>query len=110
MLPNTVGEMPNLPQIKPEFKTAQVHSDNKNTTLISLGRLYNDNCLALTDKCKMVVYKDNEPVLRATWCNKTGMHLVNLSSLKQLVNSARTLKAAKIAQMHHFTLISRILF
>ena len=35
MLPSTSGEIPNLPQISSEYKTAQVCPENKNATLIS---------------------------------------------------------------------------
>ena len=110
VLPSTIGETPNLPQISPEYKTAQACSDNKNVTLISLGKICNDDCLALPDKHKMVVFKNHEPVLRAARCNQTGICLVNLSNPIKLINATVFQKAAKIVQIDTFILMSRLLF
>ena len=73
MLSNTKGEILNLPYITSKYKTAQVCPENKNAILISLSKLC-DN------KHKIVVFKENKPIMRAARCNKTGTYLVNLSN------------------------------
>ena len=110
MVPTKSGEIPNLPKINSEFKTAQVCPENKNATLISLGKLCDDGCLALTDKDRMIIFKDREPILKASRCNKTGMYLVNMDNPTKLVNLATSSPATRVAQIHNFTSKSRLLF
>jgi len=96
MLPNATGEIPNLPKINNKFKTAQVCSENQNTTLILLGRLCDDNCLALADKHKLIVYKNQEPIIKAARYRRIGMYLVNLNNPINLANSATLTTASKV--------------
>ena len=110
IVPSTEGEILHLPKIKSEYKTAQVCPENKNATLVSLGRLCDDDCLAVTNKHKMVIFKDEQLIMRAARCSKTGMYLVNLSNPLQLLNAATTQGPAKVAQIHNFTSISRLIF
>ena len=110
MMPASKGEIKYLPNINPDFKTAQACPDNVNATLISLGKSCNNDCLALTDKHKIIVCKDEKQIIKASRCNKTGMPLVNLSNPAQLVNVATVTKASRIVQIHNFTSKSRLLF
>jgi len=80
MLPETSGELPNLLQIEIPYKQAQIYSTNKNSTLISLGRLCNRDCLAITDKHKTIMYKQDKPILKVPRYKKTGMYLINLNN------------------------------
>ena len=110
MVPETSGELPNLPSISKKYKTAQICPDNKNATLISMGRLCDDDCMAIMDKHKAVVYKNNTPIIKAPRCLTTGIYLVNLDNPLAMSNAVIKHCSPKIAQIHKFTSLSRLLF
>ena len=56
------GTLPNLPDISDKHKTYQIYSHNNSPALLSLGQLCNDNCLAVYDHKKYIIYKD-KPIL-----------------------------------------------
>ena len=73
--------LPNLPLISKESKTAQLCPDSNNTTLISVGKICDDDCTAVLSKRQCTIYKNKpfEPVLRAKRCPTTGMYVTRLS-------------------------------
>ena len=110
MIPNKQGLLPNLPEISNKCKTVQICPENINATLISLGRLCDDDCTAIMNKHLTVVYKNSSPIIKAPRCPKTGMYLVNLHNPLSLANSAIKHCSPKIIQIHEFTSLSRLKF
>ena len=110
MIPSKKGQLPNLPQLSTHCKTVQICPDNKNATLISLGRLCDDNCTALLDKHRAVVYKNNTPIIRAPRCRQTGMHVMDLNNPLSLANATLKHCSPKVIQIHTFAALSRVKF
>jgi hypothetical protein len=110
MIPDKQGQLPNLPQISNDCKTVQICPQNKNATLLSLGRLCDDNCTAIMNKHLTVVYKDWTPIIKAPRCPKTGMYLVNLNNPLSMSNATIKHSSPKVIQIHNFTSLSRLKF
>ena len=110
MVLSIAGELPNLPQITNEHKVAQICPDNKNATLISLGRLCDDNCTAILNKHIAVVYKDLQPIIKAPRCPKSGMYLVNMNNPLGMLNAVTQHCSPKVVQIHKFTSLNRLKF
>ena len=81
------GQLPNLPQVSNDCKTVQMCPQNKIATLMSLGQLCDDNCMAIMNKHLTVVYKDWTPIIKAPRCPQTGMCLVNLNNPLSMSNA-----------------------
>jgi hypothetical protein len=106
MIPNKQGQLPNLPQVSNECKTIQICPANQNAMLISLGRLCDDDCIAVINKYLTVVYKDSSPIIKAPRCPRMGMYLVNLNNPLLLSNTAIKHCSLKVIQIHEFTSLS----
>ena len=65
--------LPNLPLISKINKIVKICLDSSNTTLLSIGKLYNDNCTAIMWKRECIIYKNKPfiPVLKAKRCSTT---------------------------------------
>ena len=83
------GLLPNLPLTSNQHKTAQTCPDSSNNTLISLGKLCDDDCTALLTKrqCTACKNKPFQPVLKAKRCPTTGMYVTKLSDPLLLANA-----------------------
>ena len=96
------GLLPNLPLISNQHKTAQICPESSNTTLMSVGKLCDDDCTALLTKRQCTVHKNKpfKPVLKAKRCPTTGMHVTKLSDPLLLAN----------ANLQQFIAIERLKF
>ena len=83
------GLLTNLPLISNQHKTAQMCPESSNTTLISVGKLCDDDCTALLAKrlCTVCKNKPFKPVLKAKRCPTTGMYVTKLSDPLLLANA-----------------------
>ena len=114
MTPSHKGILPNLPDISDEHKTCQICSNNNGPALLSLGKLCDDNCLAVCDNKKCIIYKD-KPILRAKRCPTSGMYVTDLNNpLLTQTEINPTLTQTEInllnANLQQFTSIERLKF
>jgi len=102
MMASHQGLLPNLPLISDQNKTAQICPDSTNTTLISVGKLCDDDCTALLTKSQCTIYKNKplKPILKAKRCPTTSMYVTKLSDPLLLNN----------ANLQQFTSIERLKF
>ena len=70
--------IPTLDSISTKNKTCQLCPDNVGTTLVSLEKLCDNDCVAVVDKEKCMIFKGKSTVMKANRCANTGMHVTNL--------------------------------
>ena len=111
------GILPNLPTITTINKTAQVYPDNNNISLISLGKLCDDGYEASINSEKCVVHKNNQEILTAPRCDKTGMYVINLNQPRNhqyhqqhLLNAIPSNQKFKTANIQDFISLERTSF
>ena len=106
MTPSHKGTIPNLPNISTINKTCQTCKDSSGPELLHAGKLCDDNCLAVCDVKKCILYKDNKPVLKSLRCPTTGMHATDINN--PMLTSPKLHLAHANLQQHAST--ERILF
>ena len=104
------GILPNLPSISSTNKTAQICPANNNISLISVGKLCDDNCEARFNKNKCTIYKEDQVILTALRCHRTGIHVINLNEPKQLSNASVANRQHKVVNIHDFIDLDHIKF
>ena len=102
MKPTHSGILPNLPTISTANKQCQISTDQQGPALISIGKLCDDNCIAIADKSKCIVYKE-KPIIKALRCPTTGMYVMDL-------NNPLLLQPMIHANLQQFTSIERMKF
>ena len=79
MLSTHTGLLPNLPTLSNSSKECQICPEQSGPSLLSVGKLCDDNCLAICDKAKCIVYK-KKPIIKALRCPTTGMYVTDLTN------------------------------
>ena len=79
MMPTHCGVLPNLPTVSNSNKICQICQEQSGPSLLSVGKLCDDNCLTACDKHKCIAYK-RKPILKALRCPTTGMHVTDLTN------------------------------
>jgi hypothetical protein len=74
------GKLPLHPSLSDKVTTAHVLDGITNSSLISLGQLCDDNCIAIFTKQKMHVYKDKMCVLSGTRNHRNGLSDIPLAT------------------------------
>jgi hypothetical protein len=74
------GKLPLHPSLSDNATTAHFLDGITNSSLISLGQLCDDNCIAIFTKQKMHVYKDNTCVLSGTHNHTDGLWDIPLAT------------------------------
>ena len=67
------GSLQLHPALSKKASTAHVFDGITNSSLLSLGQLCDDNCIAVLDKNKMQVYKQNTIILSGTRNSNDGL-------------------------------------
>ena len=80
MLPLHTATFKNLLLISNISKQCQICTQHTGPTLLSLGKLCDDDYIVVADKNKCIIYKD-KPVLRAQRCLTTGIYVMDLTNL-----------------------------
>ena len=102
MTPTHVGTLPNLPTISNSSKECQICPEQSGPSLLSIGKLCDDNCLAVCDKSKCIVYK-KKPIIKALRCPTTGMYVTDLTNPLLKENLAHS-------NLQQFTSLERLRF
>ena len=105
MSPSYKGIILNLPDISTHNKTCQVYPSSSRPTLLSLGWLCDDNCLAICNHKKYIVYKD-KPILKAQRCPITGMYVTDLNNPMLQQTKIKLINA----NLQQFTSLERLTF
>ena len=79
---NQSGTLP-IPGLSEIATRAHIYNDLHSLSLLSVGRLCNDDCLVLFDKQHMKVFQNNKEILRGDRNHQDGLWDVNLSTLQQ---------------------------
>ena len=113
-----VGHLPNLPDTSSKGRAAQICPTT--ATLISMGKLCDDGCHAITNKDESIVRRRRKPIMKAIRCKRTGMCAVNLSNPLQekkkmninKLNAALSTqgKENKVINIHNFASLGRLHF
>ena len=80
----------NLALITDYNKTVQICPESANTKLISLGKLYDDDCIVLLTKRACTIYKNClfKLIMKAKRYPTIGIHITRLTNPLLLNNSA----------------------
>ena len=79
-------------------KKAHVLDGITNASLLSIGQLCNDNCVAILDKKKIEIFKDNNPVVTGTRNPTDGLWDIPIPSL---ANSTHLSSTGTSLEMYH---------
>lgn len=79
MTPAHSGTLQHLPSISQSSKECQISTSQQGPSLVSIGKLCNDGCIAVADSKKRITHK-NKPVIKEPRCSTTGMHVIDLNN------------------------------
>ena len=69
-------------------RRAHVFNDLNNASLISIGRLCDDDCIAIFDKKKLNIYKNNKKIIQGERNYKDGLWDIQIPTSIKRTNSA----------------------
>ena len=81
MIPTHNDILFNLLEINTKYKIYQTCATSNGPALLSLGKLYDNRCIAVCDYEKCIAYKD-KPILQANRYSITGMYVIDLNNPK----------------------------
>ena len=82
------GYLP-IPELSERSQTAEIFPDLKSASLLSVGKLCDDNCVVQFDKEKMHVYKNHNKIIEGTRNRKDGLWDVKISPSPQPFHEAK---------------------
>ena len=95
------GQLPLHPSLSAKAKTAHVLAGITNASLISIGQLCDDNCIAVLDKRKLNVFKNNECILQGARNTADGLWDI---AIPTVVSSSQTVLSSQTASTKHVQL------
>ena len=77
--PTKTGSLSNPPSISNKNKACQKWTSNAGPALMSVGKLYDENCLTACNNLKFIVRKD-KPILKSMRCPTSGMYVTGIAN------------------------------
>jgi hypothetical protein len=84
------GQLPFHSSLSTKAKTAHVLDGITNSSLVSMGQLCDDNCIAVLDKRKLQVFKNNECILQGARNQTDGLWDIAIPSTNTYSTSNKT--------------------
>ena len=78
------GSIPFPSTLSEDARKANVLPGLKNASLLSIGKLCDDNCIALFTKQNLLIYKNGNIIIQGYRCNKDGLWNVPFPKTKLL--------------------------
>jgi hypothetical protein len=83
------GQLPLHRSLSTKATTAHILDGITNSSLISIGQLCDDDCIAVLDKMKLKIYKNQECILQGTRNRTDGLWDISINTTSDSIQATR---------------------